>query len=294
MISIIIIVKNDIEKTKKPEKTEIIVVDASKKETLLDIKKKFPKVRWFYYVNKTGKKITIPEQRNLGIKKSKGDIITFVDAGCTVERDWLAELIKPIKEENESFVTGLVKSKNKPSFHEVHWIERKNKAYLFECGTANTSFKKEIINKLGFFDENFNYGSDTEFSWRVVRGGYKIRYNPSAVIYINWGNLKQEIKRAFRYGEARANLYKKYRLKLNFLFKKNELFTIYSVLFFIYILSLIPISLIFPYYLLFLLVPFIKNIKNQPLRKMIFDFFWGYGVIKRLIEIIFVDKKRAK
>jgi uncharacterized pyridoxamine 5'-phosphate oxidase family protein len=56
MISVIILVKNDREiknvlnemfNIPKPEKTEILVVDASE-GNLDDIRKKFPKVRWVY------------------------------------------------------------------------------------------------------------------------------------------------------------------------------------------------------------------------------------------------------
>ena len=56
MISVIILVKNDREiknalneifNIPKPEKTEILVVDASE-GNLDDIREKFPKVRWVY------------------------------------------------------------------------------------------------------------------------------------------------------------------------------------------------------------------------------------------------------
>lgn len=291
MISIIIIVKNDreientlnsLDETKKPEKTEIIVVDASKKETLLDIKKKFPKVIWFYYENKTEKKITIPEQRNMGIKKSNGRIIIFVDAGCVVEKNWLIELIKPIKNDNEYFVTGLVKSKDKNSFHNSHWVQRKNREYISECGTANAAFKKEIINTAGLFDESFDYGSDTEFSWRVIESGFKIRYTQQAVIYHNWGDLGQDIKRAIRYGEARVRIYKKHHLRPSSVLKRGELFTLYSFGLFVYIISIIPLSIFFLWYPLLILIPLIKNIKYSPIKKMIFDFFHGFGVLKEL------------
>ena len=97
MISVIIPTKNDFDlgytlesvvKAIKPERTEIIVVDAS--EGKLDhIKNKFPKVRWLYFHNKTRKKRTFVEQLNLGTEKSKGDILTFVDGGCIVEKNWL-------------------------------------------------------------------------------------------------------------------------------------------------------------------------------------------------------------
>ena len=49
-----------------------------------------------------------------------------------------------------------------------------------------------------------------DFTWRITQEAYKIRRNKNAVIYHDWGNLKQEIKRAFRYGEARVRLYKKH------------------------------------------------------------------------------------
>ena len=58
-------------------KTEILVVDASE-GNLYDIKKESPSVRWIYFHNKKNKKIKTPGQRNLGLKKAKGNIITFI------------------------------------------------------------------------------------------------------------------------------------------------------------------------------------------------------------------------
>src|SRR3989344_6308368 len=116
MISVVIIVKNDrrIEKCisklneiSKPEKTELIVIDASEGR-LDDIKEKFANVRWIYFHNKTNKKITIPEQRNLGIKSANGNIIVFIDADCIPEKNWLVNLVKPIKFEGENIVAGYI------------------------------------------------------------------------------------------------------------------------------------------------------------------------------------------
>lgn len=59
----------------------------------------------------------------------------------------------------------------------------------------NMAFKKEIKKKIGFFDEKFNCGSDMGFTWRITQEAYKIRWNKNVVIYHDWGNLKQEIKR---------------------------------------------------------------------------------------------------
>ncbi len=186
-ISIIIPTKNDfdldktlisVEKTKKPEKTEILVIDASK-GNLDDIKKKFPKVRWIYFHNKTNKKRTFVEQLNLGTKEAKGDILVFVDGGCIVEKKWLYELTKPILEQKEDFVVGAIRSPKK-SHHNLYG----GSEYLECCGTANTAIKKEVALKVGERDENFSYGSDIDFSRRAIDWGYKIKYIPKEYLYI--------------------------------------------------------------------------------------------------------------
>lgn len=288
MISIVIIVKNEKDikatlqslcKIRKPEKIEIIVIDSSRKETLLDIKNKFPEVRWFYYLNKKNKKITIPEQRNMGIKKSKGDVIVFIDANCIPKKDWLVKLIAPIRREQEFFVTGLVESSKKNKVYDITWDKLSDTKYREEAGSANTAFKKEIIKKVGYYDENFDYGSDVEFSWRVVDKGYKIRYSPKAIISHDWGTFRQERKRAFLYGKARAKLYYKHRNRLSNLLKQDFLVLAYPL----FILFL-PIAILWPYYLLLILIPFLKNIKQSPFKTTFINLITGLGVLKGLFE----------
>jgi GT2 family glycosyltransferase len=239
MISIIIIVKNDrgientlkkLVKIPKPEKTEILVIDASEKN-LNDIKNIFPSARWVYYHNKKSKKITIPEQRNLGLKKAQGNIIVFIDADCVPDNNWLIELVKPISDEGESVVAGSIKSIGEKSIWDGEAERMNYKKYLVEAPTMNMAFKKEIIKKVGFFDEKFNYGSDVDFTWRATDLGYKIRYNKDAIIYHDWGNLQQEIKRAFRYGEASARLYKKHPHRWKNLFGYYMVTLIYPLYF---------------------------------------------------------------
>ncbi|MCK5450025.1 glycosyltransferase [Candidatus Pacearchaeota archaeon] len=299
MISIIIIVKNDrgientlnsLENVEKPEKSETIIVDASE-GNLDDISKKFPKVNWVYFHNKTNKKFTIPEQRNLGIKKARGEIIVFIDANCIPRNDWLIELTKPLIYEGEDIVAGITISKENSIYNNSFGNTKKSK-YIEECPTINLALKKNVFKKNGNFDVNFNYGSDVDFCWRARNLGYKIRYTPKAVISHNWGNLKQDIKRAFRYGNARVTLYKKHPKKIkDILFYEKDLFSLYAILYFIYIILFIPATFFFVYYPLFLLISIIKNIKTEPIKKLMFDFSWGFGIFK---ELFFPKKIKFK
>ncbi len=281
MISIIIIVKNDrrIENTlkklfkiPKPEETEILVIDVSE-GYLDDIKNIFPSVRWIYYHNKKNKEITLPEQRNLGLKKAKGDIIAFIDADCIPDNNWLIELAKSINNEEKIIVAGSVISFGK----KTTWDTEEERKYLDKASTSNMAFKKEIIKKVGFFDEKLYYGEDTDFTWRAIDSGYKIRYNKHAIIYHDWGSLRKDIRRSRWYGEAQVSLYKKHPHRWKNLFGCSITVLIYPL----YII-LLPLTFFWPYYPLFIIIPILKNIKRQPIKITFLNLTYGFGVLKEL------------
>ena len=59
--------------------------------------------------------------------------------------------------------------------------------YLRECPTGNIAFHREAFDAIGGFDESFAFGSDIDFSWRLVDAGYRIRTVPDAVVRHDWG-----------------------------------------------------------------------------------------------------------
>ena len=295
MISIIIAVKNDrrIDKTleelvkiPRPEKTEFLVIDASE-GNLDEIKKKFPSVRWIYFHNQTGKKRTFVEQINLGSEKAKGDILAYIDSDCIPTRDWLFNLIKPIREEEEDIVAGRIKSIGGRTIHDVVWETLDSKKYITGCPTMNMAINASILDKIGPRDESFNFGSDIDFTWRATDLGYKIRYNKNAIIYHDWGNFRQEIKRALSYGEARPSLYKKHPHRL-----KNLFGDMVALIYPLYIIFF-PLTFLWPYYPLLILVPIIKNIKRQPLKVVFIKLIFGFGILKELFFLkIWNQQKR--
>lgn len=283
MISVIIIVKNDkrierlleaLPKIEKPEKTEVLIVDASQ-GSLADIKKKFSYPRWINFENKLHKKTTIPDQRNVGIDNAKGDIIAFIDSDCIPDKKWLVELIKPIRKEKEYIVAGRVMLNDEGNIHNLSHEYLLKKKYIEECPTMNVALKKEIYIKVGLYDESFRFGSDVDFSWRAIDAGYKIRINPNAKITHDLGDAKNEIRRMYDYGKARTRLYMKHKNRMR-IFLGNEFLTI---LFPISII-LLPISFFFPFYPLVFLYPILKH---RDFKLILMKSIYGTGILKELL-----------
>lgn len=82
-------------------------------------------------------------------------------------------------------------------------------------------YKKEIFEKIGYFDKKFQYGQDTDFNIRLNNFGYKILYTSETNIYLYKPiSIKKLFKKMYLYGIARTKLIKKHKKesKIHFLF----------------------------------------------------------------------------
>lgn len=286
MISIIIIVKNDrrialllkkLSKIQKPEPYKILVIDASS-GALDDIKTKFKNVEWIYFINTTGKKITIPEQRNLGIKKAKGDILIFIDSDCVPTDEWMTEIIKPIRINSESIVAGKVEFSDEKSLHNLEAEKQHKTLYLNEAPTMNIAISADVFKNVGDFDRDFACGEDVDFLWRAIQAGYKIRYAPRAVVFHDVGDFKNELRRMYVYGKARVDLYRKHRYRMKY-FIGSEIFKVSYPLFFMFL----PLTFLFPYYPLIALLLLFNNRVTLPYKMIVLKTFYGAGMLKQII-----------
>lgn len=281
LISIVIINKNDraLEATlraclsmRTSLRYEVVVVDAS--EGKLDyLADKFPAVRWIPFQPLRHKPVSIPEQRNVGVRAARGDIIVFIDANCLPQARWLRQLVQPILSRQEAIVAGATISQKKVTTHDEAYKQHEFSRYLDECPTINLAFTRELYEQLGGFDERFDYGSDVDFSWRVIAAGYKVRYQPTALISHDWGNRTQELRRSFMYGKARARLYLKHK-KMTRLLTSDIVLVVYPL----FILGL-PCTLLWPWYPLLLLIPAVKNGRKKPLATLIDHLSYAVGAL---------------
>jgi GT2 family glycosyltransferase len=262
------------------ESAEVVVVDAS--DGRLDHIRQLHReqVRWVQFDRPAGVAVSIPHQRNAGVRAAKGEIIVFTDAGCRPEPEWLEQLVRPVLHD-EHIATGMTLSPPGSTGESVadRMMVQGTLAnrYIKQCSTINLAFRREVFDKVGGFDEGFAYGSDIDFSWRVTDTGYRIRGVPDAVARHDAGTLRRQMRRSYMYGKARVRLYRKHRARRRHLLREDVIVVAYPV----FLLGL-PLTLIFPFYPALLLIPAWRN-RSDGAVGVLKNLTFGAGVLAELV-----------
>ena len=257
---------------------EILVIDASDGR-LDDIRHAHDsEVRWIQFERPPGVRVTIPHQRNVGVREAVGDVIVFTDAGCYPQAGWLANLIAPLFA-GEDVTAGLTlaSAAGLDPYRNNGMPHLLSDGYLTECPTINMAFSRKVFDAIGGFDESFAYGSDADFSWRLVDAGFRILAVPDAIVRHDWGSRRRQLRRSYSYGKARARLYRKHRSRLRHVLRDEPDTVIYPL----FLLGL-PLTLIFPPYPALLLIPAWRNRSAGVLTVLVDHLVHGAGVLAEL------------
>lgn len=288
MISIVIISKDEEgldgtlasvsrQATALGEQYEIIVVDASCGRLDHIWRRHKEHVRWHPFQPPAGVTVSIPHQRNAGVRLALGEIIVFIDAGCVPEVGWLARLISPVYD-GEDVTAGLTLGTSaRIGFYWIPPFVDLDQRYLGAAGAANLGFRRAAFDAVGGFDERFEYGEDTDFTWRVVDAGYRIRYVPDAVVRHDFGTWPRQLRRAYRYGKAQVRLYAKHRSRLRQILRDQPGALAYPV----FLLGL-PLTLVFPLYPALLVIALWRNRSRGGVRVVINNLVGGAGILAEL------------
>lgn len=162
---------------------EIIIVDNQSKDKTLKIAKnynvKILKIKKFF----PGKAI------NLGINKSKGDIIVCLSAHCIpLDKFWLNNLIKDLKKKNIAAVYGrqvpLPYSSpfDKRDLLNTFGLDKRVQKKDSFFHNANSAFKKKLWSQIKFDEKAINI-EDRIWAHNILKLGYNIVYEPKASVY---------------------------------------------------------------------------------------------------------------
>lgn len=256
---------------------DVLVVDASAGR-LEDLAREHQDVQWVAFVPPAGstKTVTIPEQRNLGVRSARGDVVVFVDSGCRLTPGWLDALVGPLLDGSESVTAGSCRSINPSPYDAITYAD----GYVEEAPTLNLAFTRAAFDRIGGFDESFAYCSDMDFSWRLADAGMRIRMVAGAQVLVDWGGARRQHRRAWYYGAGRARLYRKHPRRLPSLARRDPILLVYPL----FLLGL-PLTLLVPVYPLLLLVPLWRSRDVHPWRTVSDHLCYGAGALGQLVGV---------
>jgi glycosyltransferase involved in cell wall biosynthesis len=134
----------------------------------------------------TGKPIIAPVSRNIGIRRARGDLLVFIDADCVATPTWLEKLLacqargRPVVAGSVSLQTEGYRSLcyNLGMFSDT--LVTSPAGLRPSVSSLNLLVTKEVINKVGLFNEDLPRSHDVEWSCRIRRAGYEIYFSPDA------------------------------------------------------------------------------------------------------------------
>lgn len=251
--------------------SELIIIDAGDEEIYYIINK-YKKLLTIKYIRC---KTSLTAARNIGIKKSKGNVIIFLDDDVVLDNRFIYFIINVFENygndvgavcgniiNDEIASRGFSKSINNPIIKRIRnsifrlfflycWNDGnfqpsgmptypiRNKGISFiEClPGANMAFRKEVLDKFKF-DENLHgycFMEDCDISYRILKQ-YTIIYSPFAELYHNFSPASRDSDRLRMKMLIESHYY---------LFNKNFPHTFYNKLAFrVSIFGLFFISLI--------------------------------------------------
>lgn len=170
------------------------------------------------------KKFTAPSGMNLGIKKSKSDIIIIFGAHAYADKDFVKENVLALQNEEVGCAGGIITTINDS-------VKGEAIAEAMSCpfGVGNALFRyaekeafvdtvgfgayyRKFITDIGLFDEELVRNQDDELNFRVQKSGRKILLNPKIKsTYFSRGDFKKLWKQYYQYGFWKVRVIQKHR-----------------------------------------------------------------------------------
>ena len=169
------------------ENIEILIIDGMSDDGTreLIIKKFISKYKNIFLIDNLKQKT--PYAFNIGIRKAKGEIISIIGARHIISPNYLSEVIKVLTNDKDiGCVGGLTYQIFEDKKSE---IISKAMSTAFGIGFSNfrlirkdtfvdtvgsPSFRREIFDEIGFFDEQLTRNQDDDFSFRLIKQKFKI------------------------------------------------------------------------------------------------------------------------
>jgi glycosyltransferase involved in cell wall biosynthesis len=182
------------------EPYEVLVVDSDSTDKTQEIVKKYSKK--YKNIKLLVHPGTRSESMNYGIKKSTGDAVAFIGGDDIADNNWIKEIRTGIKDAD--IIVGSLISPEEERVKNIKNVKLYHKDINISHPGTNTTYRKEVLDKIGYFDSWFSSAEDLEINYRAVDAGYKIKNHKKAKVYYRARKSALSfLKQAFWYGYGR-------------------------------------------------------------------------------------------
>lgn len=200
-----------------PEAFEIIIADDASTDSSLDYVKslqgEFPKLKIISHK----KNIGFGANTNLAVKKAKGDLVVLLNSDIKPAPHYIKNTLKHFKD-SKVFGVGFAE-KGHENWGDIYWQNgflqhrpgypsNKNHPTDWLSG-GSCIIRKDIFLKLGGFDPIYApfYFEDLDLGIRVARSGYKMIWEPSAIVeHRHEQTMSKQPKHLLNYVKERNHL----------------------------------------------------------------------------------------
>lgn len=204
------------------ELVEIVIVDGlsqdGSREKVQELAAMHTNIKMYDNSNKR-----TPRSLNIGIHKSRGDIVIILGAHTRIKTDFVRLNVEYMNKMQVKCVGGTQINTGDTFVQQAIGVAmgsrfgipsapyRFYKKARFVDTVVYAAYSRELFDRIGYFDEKLHISEDAELNWRIRKAGYQIYYTPEIVsYYYPRKNLVRLGKQFFNYGILRVNVIKKH------------------------------------------------------------------------------------
>lgn len=162
---------------------DVIVVDSSIDRTPQIVEREFPSVRLIHLDRRT----FAGAARNVGARSTRAPFCLMVDSDCVARPDLIERMIARHGEAEYAAVGGSLRNGTPSSLSGWTGYLLEFKEFMPEAPmrlertvpTANVTYRRAVIERYGYFDEDMWLAEDVLFNSKLHRAGERIFFDPS-------------------------------------------------------------------------------------------------------------------
>lgn len=189
------------------------------------------------------KGLTAPKAMNVGINNSNSEFIIIFGAHSYADKDFIKYNIEALNNAEVGCAGGVMETINNTQrgkaislamsspFGVGNALFRYAKEEAYVDTVAFGAYRREVLDEIGFFDEELVRNQDDELNFRVVKAGYKILLSPNIKsTYYSRASFKKLWKQYYQYGYWKVRVMQKHGRTASLRHLIPMLFVLFNVL----------------------------------------------------------------